>query len=126
MDKLLELLGTKAEQYLNALEEISKQFAPEAVEAAILVVQLNAINELIFSAVSVLYAWLFMKYCSQKVINAWREMGSEGWAIGGAVAGFVGFVLLICSLVTILNVWTWVALFNPKLYIARQILGRVF
>ena len=114
----MEELGNKALEYLTAFEELAKQYAPDVVNAGLTVVQISAFSEIVIGVV--LLAVSIGGFFAARWV--WKKTDDEFCAgLAGAAALGAG----IASGVHLLSVWTWVGIFNPKLYIAYKLFEKV-
>ena len=125
------MLEEKAVDILNQFEALAKQFAPDVIDAAIGVAQMKGMAGVVNGFVLLLLAVVAGKlslaafrFCKKK------EEGRGGYSewVHGLVAsatigGFAVSVLLLFGLGHLLDFWNWVAIFNPKLALAKSILG---
>jgi hypothetical protein len=128
------LLTDKASQYINALEEITKQYAPDVVNGALVVVQLSGVGEiapaLLYGLVFPLCVWWFFWFFNQKPKTEtyhekrWDYYEPGPQIIGGSVI-FVGGILWIAAVCIVLDIWNWIRIFEPKLWIAYKILEKL-
>jgi hypothetical protein len=120
-------LGDKALEYLNALEQITKQYAPDVLDAAMGVVQMQAAGNLLTALGICAGIYLFWRFAAKPLTSIYK--GNYDWDIpaGAAlVAGSVGSGIgAIIAVIILLDIWVWTALFNPKLYLAYKLLGKV-
>lgn len=120
-------LGDKALEYLNSFEELTKQYAPDVVNAALTVVQLKAVGMLISAAGVSLGIYIFWRFVAPRFKAMLDSYNTDIVAVLGFIAGGLCtaagsiFVVLV-----IFDIWTYVAIFNPKLYIAARIFGKLF
>lgn len=113
-----------ADQAIAKLGELVARHGPQAVELAAEVVRMNAVGHLAYSA-----GWLIVSVVGTILsVRYWRWLMGP---TGDDEAGFGAFVLSlavgaawIVTLVRLLNVWTWVALFNPKLALAHEVIAK--
>jgi hypothetical protein len=120
-------LGDKALEYLNALEQITKQYAPDVVDAAMGVVQISAAGTLIKAFAICLGIFLFWRFAAKPLTRIYNnspewDLPAGAALVAGAIASGIGAIIAV---VLLLNIWVWTALFNPKLYLAYKLLGKV-
>lgn len=96
--------------------------------------QINAIQSLIHGVLALFFfgfcVWLlYYDNAKYKRIKESRYRATEGQEmamLAMLIIGVVGgMITLIISLLTLTNVWYWVALFHPQLYAAHEILNAV-
>jgi hypothetical protein len=119
-------LEEKAVQYLEALEKLTIQYAPDVVNASLLVVQLNAIGQILVAFVlllgTILFWWKLAPTLWKWAEGFDKDMPGIFGLLGG---GFGSIVTIPLSFIILFDIWTWVAIFEPKLYIAYKILNKV-
>lgn len=118
---MLDKLQDKALQYLSAFEELAKQYTPDVLDMALKVVQINGLQTLI-----IYFTWFIVgvSLILYILINGW-SLRRETDYFTVVMPGIVGTGCLIVSSVGILNLWNWIAIFEPKLYIAYKIFEKV-
>ena len=119
----------KAKEYAGALETLTKEYAPEVVNAGLMVVRINGIQSLLtgflgvlwLAAVMAIFFWRWVPHTS-----TWTNEDDRvfGITMGAAVALVVSVPGLILS--TRLAVWNWVAVFEPKLWLAKAVFAKLF
>lgn len=118
------------DQALAKLGDLVAKHGPDAVNAAAEVQQINGINTLVgglgyaaFGGVAILLA----KYCLRRLsgVEDPYDTGSVGWGAGTAATSALALIMAYATLAALLDVWAWVALFNPKLALAHAILAKV-
>lgn len=114
----------KAAQYLNALESITKQYAPDVIDAALSVVRMQGAQRLVHGVALVVCAIA----CGWITRKLWAASdGDDPEKIALMIFCVVGGVFsAILGLARLLDIWTWVAIFEPKLYIAHALIEKAF
>lgn len=123
------MLEEKVVHLLNQLENLSKQYTPEVFGVAVSVIQVNGITEIlggllvIVLAVAVGYISLRLyKYAGQK----YEEDYMSDWNEVQGVVQWIGLVITVSLLVIascfLFDIWNWIAIFNPKLALAKTVL----
>ena len=124
-------IETKAIELLDKLEALATQYTPEVIGAAEAAVRVTAISHLVYGVAGLLAAYgagvLSVKLTRYFVR---KENESDGWndwsfgyimsSIGGVIAGTI---FALASVFRLLDLWNWVAIFNPQLALAHKILG---
>lgn len=115
------------DQALQKLGELVEKHGPQAVDLAAQVVQLNAAQNLASAAglAGVSIGGLFMARWLQGRAQAADADDDFGYRIGVTFSLGVSTVLGVWSLFSFLNIWSWIALFNPKLALAHDVLARL-
>lgn len=98
------------------------KYAPDIADTVLLVTRVNGIQTLFSSLVF----GVLLGVCSVK-LWAWaaKEKKEDKWSTPADGIYFLsGFSLLLSALsfAQLIRVWTWVQVFEPKLYIAKQII----
>ena len=120
-----------ADAALAKLEALVAQHGPQAVDTAAEVVRVGAIGDLIVGAGCAVATALIWRTLHRVSTTRWKETDVFDDPMGPfpmialLAAGFLSCVTTIGALEGLLDVWNWVALFNPKLALAHQILSRV-
>ncbi len=124
---IMPKLETKIVELSSRLEQIMAERAPEAWEMAQGVIRVDALRDLQHGVTWLIVAglcfWAF-RWCLKHPGK--NEDGTEKES-----SGFEGFVFvsaagcLALSLMELLSIWTWTALINPELAIAKRILDGV-
>lgn len=126
----------KAVEILDKLEALATQYTPDVLDAAVAIVQVNGIRNVVCGFLGIAAIFLVRavarrsrEYC-QAQYDAFHEENphaDNGWEVGVAVSIIFGviatLILAISSVVTLCDVWNWVAMFDPKLALAQRILG---
>lgn len=116
---------TEALQFaFQKLSELAHQFGPAAVDVAVQVERLDAINKL-----SGIPAWglvalvaaLGVHHCLRRLKEDTYEAESL-YAVGSFLLGLVAIGASIAAVVCAFDVWAWTGLFNPKLALAHDVL----
>lgn len=128
------MLEEKLVDILTQIETVSKTMAPEALNAAIEVTRMNGIIDIVTGiicfVISILTAFAIVKYykfCVRKK----KEYHAAGnytidWDFATnlpcAIIIPITFILLIGSIAQLVDGWNYVAIFEPKLALARSIM----
>lgn len=121
---LLEKFGNKALEYTQALEEITKQYTPDVVDAALKVVQLNGVFSLLEA-----FVW-FLPFCIISCICLyyfWKGVkeDDDDKKFFSILISIIPCIVTGIAISHLINIWSWVAIFEPKLWIAYKILGKL-
>jgi hypothetical protein len=130
MDKTLETASTLASQLFTGVESIANKYGPTVVDTVLWVTRVEAINRLISGVLAVivmvvvfklwlkLWKWASTADQDDMDVGICQFLGT----IISIVIGIVGVVVICC---TLLNVWVYIALVKPELYIAKQTIDKV-
>ena len=127
--ELMDKAANGVEALSAKLATIAEQYGPEVVDAGLAVARITAVRELVFAFIGWVTVAVFIGVCFLvwKKTESWKQDDVRGVArcstIIGAIAGttlvsFFGF-----GAPRFFDVWTWVGVFEPKLWIAHRILG---
>lgn len=115
LDKALEL-GAKA----------VNEHGQQAWETTLWIVRISTLQDLVVAIVGVIVALLFWFPIRKRVVS-WADRTNNDELIfpfvifgGGAATIFGGIGLVI-----LFNVWTWIGIFYPELYLAKMALEKV-
>lgn len=123
-DKMIEAI----EHVSAKIALLADKYGPEIIETGLSVVRLTGLNKLILSVGGALvggvvayvaYHWV-RKECAGK--DDFFDTNPIVVFFGG-IAAFFGAVAASVNIFKVLDIWNWVAIFEPKLYIARKLLG---
>lgn len=130
MDKVVE---NKLVDMLDALQngviEIGNQtlkYAPDIQQALLAVVRVDALQHLVYGVV----AAIVVKWSYESIKKGCELNKQDKYSVDGAGHVIAGVMLGVFSLVsvtfTLLDVWCWAGLFDPKIYLAHKLLDKVF
>lgn len=124
-------LENKAADILDKLEKLTEAYAPEVVEKALQAVTVSGVSSVIYAVAGIILSILFYKIMIISVKFFERRGKEDGpyndWDVGMYLSYVAGttiiFVTLLENILTLINLWVWIAIFNPELALAHQILG---
>ena len=142
-EKIVSMLDALQSGVVHVGEQVVK-YSPDVADAALWVVRIEGVSALIYGVIGLFaiaiaiilfrkYLWHnsqytaeFKLYCSKQGVEERIHRNNANnhyfWrlAFGFSALGFtfVGFGFLK----KLLDIWNWVAVFEPKLYIAKQII----
>jgi len=108
----------------ESLTTLANTHGSEAVELTLEVARLHAIYDIVSAViVAIISGILFRVFYanvdfSEKFASAWREM----WA--PLLTGISGFTFIF-SILSIFYIPAWVGMFNPKIYLAYKMMGKI-
>jgi len=124
-------LEAKAVEILDKIEAITTNYAPDVAEAALAVVRISAMQDLVTAVIGLVlmvcgffgFRWA-INFCLRKkeedgYWSDW-EIGYMGLSVLAIVLGIAGVFDVVIGFS---NVWMWTALFNPELALAHKISG---
>lgn len=113
IDKALEL-GSKA---------VSEHGA-QAWETTLWIARISVIQDLLLCVFFMIAIILYWNPVRKKVV-AWCEEDTEIMTPFYTVGGLASTAASIITLCILLNIWTWIGLFYPELYLAKLALEKV-
>lgn len=122
MDKTLETAANLATQLFSSAESLVNKYGPTVVDTVLWVTRIEALNKLAigFIALAVL---IFLV----KKLFTWANSGdpevyeNEGLIVVGVVlGGFGAIVSFIVACIMLLNIWNYVAVVKPELYLTKK------
>jgi hypothetical protein len=132
--KLVEMLDALQNGVVTVGEQVVK-YGPDVADAALWVVRVDGIQSIVSGFVALLiltasvYAFLRTlrwvrsdEFDNDEFTGIPFFIGSIVIGIGSIVIGIVSSMIAIDKL---LNVWNWIAIFEPKLWLAKQIMASV-
>jgi hypothetical protein len=133
--KALDKLTDGADAIIAKLGTIAEKYGPEVVDSALWVVRVEGIRELVTSAVG-LAICIGSAYACWRILNAHviatkADKGrsydffdlNPGIFMPTGMIGLTAVGLAVASTLTLTNVWHWVAIIEPKLWVAKRLLG---
>ena len=117
---------TKSVQLIEKFEQFSEDMAPQVIEASLSIVSISAWSDLIVSLAFLLIS-LCLAYLQRKNISSLMDDSDPDFLTVLYVVT-VCFSLVfgvICFFVKWLNVWTWIAIFNHELALAKMVFGKI-
>jgi hypothetical protein len=127
-DDVADRAMTLIEEVAAAAKDAVTEYGPEAWEVALWVVRVDAIGEIIvglFLALLIVVIWCAVVRDNLKALNAGNNKKFE-WRIKMVACG--GFGIAVCGAafaVKMLNVWVYVAIFAPELWLAKKAISAV-
>lgn len=136
VDNAITKLTDALEAGIKAVGTLGEKYGPEVVEAGLAVVRINGAGNLLTGATCVAVCWLLFRL-GRPIYTAGAKASAEYWKpstpagapdgsgrmvlglglmVAGGAAGVVAFISLV-------NVWNYVAMFEPKLWVAKRLLG---
>lgn len=130
----IEYFGQKGADYITALEEFTIKYAPqvakEAVDAALGVVRINGIQQLVYGFLGLaLQIVLIIFFVVLLKKTAKIQDGSDRIPAIFVLVLVEGGASLFTSMfltVKLFNVWNWIMVYEPKLWIAKALFDKVF
>lgn len=121
----------KVVNMLDALEkgavhvgDVVVKYSPDVAEATLMVVRIDGVSSIATGVVAGVLCYLWFVWANKLRKKADEASYADSALFGTAsVVCFVGSVVAFSvSMINLLDVWNWVAVFEPKLYLAKQII----
>jgi H+/Cl- antiporter ClcA len=129
-NKAVEILGDSQEAikaFADKLGNLAEQYSPEVVDAALAMARIDAIQTLVPGVVcgAIGYAlYRVLKKAWPWIGEELRKHGPDPSAMVTLIFGGGGVgALILAAVLQLANVWAWVGIFEPKLWVAKRILG---
>ena len=134
--KVVERAMDTIDSLVSDLKKAGDKLGPKAIKAARSAVKVSAVNWIISGTISTLMALAFaivawklysnMPHCSTNLAT-YYDCSNYRFYMGAFSGGFTiaAFIMLSVASGRLLDIWTWVALRNPDLWIADQVLDRL-
>lgn len=127
--ELMDKAATAVEAFAGKLDTLAKEYGPEVVDAALMVARADAATALIhqLAGVGVLALLIYLSIKATKAV--WQKDGPGrsspdfGAFITLLSAGVPGGVCFLIWVKFVGDVWPLVGVIEPKLWIAKRVLG---
>lgn len=122
---LTTILATAAKISAEAIQN----YGPVAWETTLWLIRLERLEYLSKGLCALVILFVFTKYYNNRVWN-WAKNNSRASDGGSYIPVFVlsSLIYILCPIgimLTLLNIWNWVGLFWPELYLAKIALDKV-
>lgn len=114
----MDELAAKLVEWMSAFEAAVVEVAPKAAELALAYARVDAAGHLLVGLIGAAVLWLSV-WSYLKHADFWFEKAAEVCGIP-ALTGISGALV---AAINLLNIWNWVGLFYPELYLVRMALG---
>lgn len=125
------MLEERIVHLLNQMENLSKQYTPEVFDAAVNVIMMNGLVKILGGLSLILFAALCIFACTKLYVYAgkkyeedelsdWNRDRDQG--VIKIVGSVVVVMLVFAACCLLFDIWNWVAIFNPKLALAKTVL----
>lgn len=123
-DKIIEAMERVSEKFAA----LAEKYGPEVVDAGLSVVRLTGVNNLIANVGGILIGGAAAYICFRAVRKEQIDHDDIFDAdpvitVGGGIAGACGVITFAACTLHMFDVWNWIAMFEPKLYVAKKLLG---
>lgn len=124
--KLVEMLDALQSGVVKVGEQVVK-YSPDAANAALWVVRIDGIQALIYGLIALIASIVF----AFKAVAFWRwctkhlDRSDGGSVVFGVIVSVFFSTLFGYSLAKVLCIWNWIAVIEPKLWLAKKIIASV-
>lgn len=122
-NKTIELLDA-LQQGAVKVGDAMVQYSPDVVDAALQIVRIDGAASIFEGFVLGVLAYIGYKFCRRmyKALEDAKPTDDEvPLMLGVALSGPTTIVLAILSVSKVTQIWNWVAIFEPKLALAKRI-----
>lgn len=138
--KALDKITNAVDAVVAKLGTLAEKYGPDVVDSALWVIRLDGIQTIaigvVFGLVSLACGMAWRKlYAAYKPVAAeWRhyyrsssttrpERDENDYQIGLTILAIITAGLFIVAAIHLLSFWSYVAIFEPKLWVAKRLLG---
>lgn len=135
-EKAVELMDktyTAVEQFANKLEALAKQHGPDVWDFALTVARVDAAQSVVVGVaclIVAIVAYRLARTSFSRIHTITREKGEAyhndeeiKWIFGATISSAVSIITGVISLITLADIWVWVGVIEPKLWLAKKALG---
>lgn len=121
----MEQVTDLVREFAGKLSDLASQYAQPAWELALVTARVGALNELmpaivsLFASIVAAYVSLFAYKKCDNIDYTLREL----FVTVSILSGFLSALLCVLFFLTIGNVYAWVGLFYPEVWLAYKLLG---
>lgn len=120
-DKVVSMLDA-LQQGTTTLGDKLVKYTPDVVDAGLWVIRIDGIQEIAIAIFCLLFFTIGGYWFTKKLLSIFKDVLDEGAIVLAIMTGGISITFIIISITTLLNIWNWVAIFEPKLYLAKQII----
>lgn len=135
-DKVVDAVETKIVSMLDALQQgavtvghVAVKYAPDVADAVLNIVRIDALGKLIpaiaFFIICLSVFIYIVKYIRKVYANKKEDYDFNDKIFIACMCSLPFVTVGIISSLVLLNIWSWVAVFEPKLALAKQIIDSV-
>lgn len=122
--KATETASSIFEAASNIITKAAMEYGPTAIDALLTVVRIDAAQKIIYGIIALLLIIVPLKvnkYFKSKINELHEEYrGSSDYNFGIFVMRVFGIVLFYFGINTLANIWLYVAIVKPELYLVKQ------
>lgn len=127
VDKIFDKLVDVVELLSTKLTEVAKEYGPDLIDTALMVIRLDGGSEIFYGFLLLTISFLVIKFVA---LPAYKKCIETDWecvpSIPITIIGFaVAILLAIPGMIQAFSFWSWVALIEPKYYVAHKIVDKV-
>lgn len=125
VSKAIDKLMSGAETVVSKVTALGEKYGPEVVDAGLTVVRLNGLKDLIVGLVFLTCAASLVVLARYLFRRSGREKGDarDGCIAVGCVVSVVAAFGIGGAAERLLDIWTYTAIIEPKLWVAKRLLG---
>ena len=120
-------LEDKAVDLLDKMDQLLTQYTPELLQTALDVVQISGINDILSSSLFILGTLVTGLLLYKYKLNIKKQIKIDDGREFPIIMGIAAYMFILIGAVVIffslLDIWKWIAVFNPKLALAHHVLG---
>lgn len=128
-DEAVTKLTSALEASIKQIGSLGEKYGPEVIDAGLAAVRITGLAPLIVGAVCLvvaltLFAWAPRSWAAGK--KSGQKLSDDAFPaalVGGVMAYFFAGCFAIAAADRLLVLWNWVAVFEPKLWVAKRLLG---
>lgn len=118
-----------AKQLMESLQNLATEYGPDAYNFLLLKIRIDAIQEITYACVIALCLVVAIWF-QIKILPVYEDTPDNPLDLfKGTVAPIslliAGFLFFLETMPSLLNLWNWIAIFNPELRLARDIIEKV-
>lgn len=115
------------DKYIEKLSAALVQFGPQAADLALTVGRVGAVNELVSGFAALALAVVLLRYAVSPLFRKVRDAGYDDpldplYFCGSFFLSIVCAALLVGSAMSLTDIYAWVGLWKPEIYLAAKAL----
>lgn len=126
--KLLDKAGEMADNIASKMTSLAEKYGPDVVDAGLAVVRIAGLQSIMTGLVCGIFAALILRYISWPCVAKTKTQYNNDpqdfpfWILGVVFPIIPSFFLLLEFVSRVANIWNWIQIFYPQLYVAKRIL----
>lgn len=117
-------MDERINKWLDALELLVKQYSSDVLDTILAVVQITGIQQLVFGVITLL-VFVALNGFAYFLWTKKMKHPDEDWDVGALFMHLISAFPFLHACIVLFNIWNWVAVFNPKLYLAYKIFSKL-